>query len=147
MGDYSKDGRESEWNEAALKSKRLDDIQKLINMLRLDPLIRTGNKFNYQYLLLTIGLLYGEGRSKYSDNEKIEVDNIKQVCIDTLKYHPPHTLKINSSLNKNIKISYLINQEYFEKFMDLLDFYENKVKDYNDAHGLTTKNKRKGGMF
>ena len=147
MVDYVRDGRESEWNEAAFKSKRLHEIQELINHLRMDPLRMDRGKFYYLILLSVITILYKEGRSKYSAKEKEEVDKIEDNCNKFLIANPPHIQKITSTFNKRGEVRYLLNNENYFKFMSLLDYYENKVKDYNDAHGLTTKNKRKGGMF
>jgi len=144
---YSSEGRESEWNEATFKSKRLHDIQELINSLRMNPLGISNGKFAYLMLLSTISILYKEGRSKYSEKERIEVDGIESDCNKILVINPPHEQKLIASFNKSGGVKYLINNKNYNQFMDLLTYFENKVKDYNDAHGLTTKNKRKGAMF
>jgi len=147
MTDYARDGRESEWNEASYKAKRLHDIQELINYLRMDPLNMSNGKFFYLILLSVITILYKEGRSKYSEKEKVEVDKIEDDCNKLIIVSPPHKQRISCSFNRRGEVRYLINQENYNKFMALLDYYENKVKDYNDLHGLTTKNKSATGLF
>lgn len=147
MVDYVRDGRESEWNEAAFKSKRLHDVQTLINTLRMDPLNIERGKFYYSILLTAISILYREGRSKYSAKEKEEVDNIEDTCNKYLLINPPHKQVIVGSINNKSKIKYIINMENYKTYLTLLDYFENKVKDYHDLHGLTTKNKSATGLF
>ena len=143
---YDFGGKESEWNEATFKSKRLHDIQELINYLRMNPLGFTDGKRNYVLLKSTIEALYGEGRSKYESSEKKELDALKIQIDKALKYMPPH-IRLKSNSFKGIKISYSFNEKNYEMLMNLLYDFEMKVKDYNDDHGLTTKNKGSSGLF
>ena len=144
---YSKDGIDSEWNEAALKYKRLDEQQENINLLKLDLLGKIGNEFKYAILLRVIENLYKEGRSKYSADEKEEVDKILENCNLCLKLFPPHKQVVNHSVNKSAQLVDVINPQNYKMYLSLITYFEDLVKDYNDQHGLTTKNRRKGGMF
>ena len=139
-------GKESEWNEASLKSRRLDEVQSLINFYRMNPLGVSDGKFHYESLLSCISILYGEGRSKYGETEKKEVDNLKGIAEDCLKLMPPHLPVQNSSITGN-KMAFVLDHKNYEKFIDILYRFEMKVKDYNDKHGLTTKNKGPSGLF
>ena len=139
-------GMESEWNEASLKSRRLDEIQSLMNFLKMNLLGMTEGTHNYIQLLRSIDLLYGEGRSKYSDKEKESVDKLRDLAGNYLKFMPPHTPIQNSSLAET-RMTYLFNQKNYEKLMDILYHFEMRVKDLNDQHGLTTKNKGTAGLF
>ena len=139
-------GKESEWNEAMLKARRLNDIQERLNIWKVSPLGITDGKFNYVFLLKDIENLYGEGRSKYSDKEKKEIDALRVFCNKTLRLMPPHTSCKKDSLTKNSVIQ-IFNEKNFEMLSDLLYAFEMKVKDYNDDHGLTTRNKGTTGLF
>ena len=103
----------------------------------MDPLEKTEGKWNYVLIKLNIETLYGEGRSKYKQKEKVEMDGLKDFIHKTLKLMPPH-------LNNNPK---QFNQKNYDMFMNLLYDFEMKIKDYNDDHGLTTKNKGTQGLF
>lgn len=143
---YNPDGKESEWNEATLKSKRLNNIQERMNLWKINPLGLTGGKFNYCFLLKDIENLYGEGRSKYSKKEKEELDALKIFCNKTLKFMPPHlTCKSHKLGNQNS--THLFEEKNYDMLMSLLYEFEMKVRDYNDDHGLTTKNKGAVGLF
>ena len=64
-----KDGRESEWNEANLKSERLHEAQRLINYFKMNLLGVTDGKYNYLWYAKNVEILMGEGRSKYNETE------------------------------------------------------------------------------
>jgi len=133
-------GKESEWNEASFKSKRLHEIQEAINLYKSDPLGFTDGKFNYFHWSKWIEALYGEGRSKYKKSEKEELDKLKKDVDKTLRLMPPHIKSKKHGLT-NKKSSYLFNEKNYDMLMNLLYEFEMKVRDYNDEHGLTTKNK------
>ena len=139
-------GKVSEWNEATLKIVRLHEIQATINLLKVDPMARADGKFHYELLLRMIDNLYGEGFSKYTPNEKKEVDKIQKLAKKLIRELPPHQLIISES-HSAPKRKYKINQENLDMLMDVLDMFERKVKELNDDHGLTTKNKGHGGLF
>jgi|TARA_R100001530_G_scaffold34477_3_gene26926 hypothetical protein len=143
---YDVSGKESEWNEANFKSKRLHDIQELINYLRMNPLGMTEGKWNYELILKNIETLYGEGRSKYKSTEKKELDDLKDFINKTLKLMPPFIIVKKQNLTDK-KPSVTFNEKNFEILMNLLYDFEMRVKDYNDDHGLTTKNKGTSGLF
>ena len=138
--------KESEWNEAIFKCKRLHEIQNLINFYKSNPLGMTEGKFNYENQLRAIELLYGEGRSKYSNKEKVEMDALRVLCNKCLRFMPPHISYQQDSM-KGSKATYTFNETNYERLSALLYDFEMKVRDYNDDHGLTTKNKSEGGMF
>jgi len=144
--DYNVNGKESEWNEAMLKARRLDEIQQRINFWKINPKGVTNKTFNFELLLRDIENLYGEGRSKYSSKEKLELDNLKILINKTIKYMPPIITIKKESISGNSS-SQVINTKNYEMFLDLLYHFEMKVKDYNDDHGLTTKNRTTEGLF
>ena len=146
MVDYNFKGRESEWNEATFKSKRLHDIQELINFFKMNPLGFIENRFNYELWLKNVEALYGEGQSKYSEKEKKECLKIKELLNKMLKFMPPHIPTYTQTIDGQ-KQSHLFNENNYNNFIDHLYEFEMKVKDLNDAHGLTTKNKQYSGLF
>ena len=139
-------GKVSEWNEATLKVIRLHDIQSTINILKMDPLTRNNGKFNYEWLAKAVDSLYGEGYSKYTEKERTKVDRIRKLMLDILKYTPPHKQILIEGHSKQKK-SYVLNNNSFERLMEIVEMFERIVKDYNDDHGLTTKNRDTGGLF
>ena len=80
MGDNSK-GEMSEWNEGDYKNLRLHKAQEIINAGSLSPtkqIILFGiMKFGYEFIFDGINILYGEGMSKYSSDEVIEIDKLR----------------------------------------------------------------------
>lgn len=140
-------GKFSEWNEATLKVIRLHEIQSTINMLKMDPLGITNGKFNYVWLANNVDTLYGEGYSKYSKTERKEVDRLRKLTFDCLKFMPPHKVNNQEGMG-NSKKTYVLNKENFDRFMDILELFVRRVKDLNDEHGLTTKNRNETeGLF
>lgn len=140
------EGKESEWNEANLKAKRLNDIQERINFWRVNLKGFTDGTYHYVFLLRDLENLYGEGRSKYSENEKKELDRLRVLIGKTIKLMPPHLpIKTNSMTKK--QTIYLFSEQNYENLISLLYEFEIKIKDYNDDHGLTTRNKTTEGLF
>jgi len=145
MVDYV-NGKESEWNEASFKAKRLNEIQELINYFKMNPMGVTNGRFNYYWLLKSIESLYGEGQSKYKQTEKNDCYDLMEMANKMIKFMSPHIqIKINS-ISGN-KVSFTFNQKNYDALTDILYELEMLVKDYNDAHGLTTKNKGTSGLF
>ena len=139
-------GKESEWNEATLKIIRLHEIQTAINLLKINPLGRSNGEWNYKHILTMIDNLYGEGYSKYSPREREEVDRLKRLCHEALKYLPPHLLEVEETIGKDKKM-YLFNKQNYEMLDGLMEAYISRVRVLNDDHGLTTKNKGTSGLF
>ena len=113
----------------------------------MNPLGITDRKFNYEWLLKAIEALYGEGRSKYSDEEKEEVDKLREISLSYFRFFPPHISFINNTTFSRGSETFKFNQKNLDILMELLYKFETMVKDYNDEHGLTTKNKGTSGLF
>lgn len=144
--DSPGEGRVSEWNEATLKVVRLHEIQGTINLLKMDPLGMTDGKFNYVWLANNVDALYGEGYSKYSRGEREKVDKIRKMVFECLKYFPPHEESVEESLAGEKK-TFNLNKKNFDMLMELIEAFVREVKDANDKHGLTTKNRTTEGLF
>ena len=140
------DGKVSEWNEATLKVIRLHELQGTINLLKMDPLGRTDGKFNYVWLANNADALYGEGYIKYTDKERTEVDKLRDMMYNSLKYFPPHKKNINDSMGSS-SITFVIDNDNYEMLLNIIEHFLRIIKKCNDDHGLTTKNRETGGLF
>jgi len=135
------DGHISEWNEAMFKMKRLHELQTEINRCNMMPLSKhslTG-EWNYVILFRSICGLYSEGNSKYKRLELEEVNKIKNMISKALKHCPPHITRNKAGYGANQTQS-VFSEENWEMLVKLLEEFEFKVRLYNDAHGLSTKN-------
>lgn len=139
-------GKISEWNEATLKIIRLHELQRDINMFKIDPLKRTKDKFNYEWWFQCCVALRGEGYSKYSKKEKETVDKLQIVIEFYIKKFPSHQIVQQSDIGGS-KSRYSIDQENFSNLKKLISKYEDTIKQYNDDHGLTTSNRESSGYF
>jgi len=144
MEEFGDNGRISQWNEGLFKSSRLDMIQVNINYLKANPLKLSDGEFNYVVWFRQIELLCDEGYSKYSTKEREEVDVLRNLIIEVLENLPPTTFVKNDSMGGST-VSYIIDKERFRLLRQLILKFELRVKDLNDAHGLTTQNKEEDG--
>lgn len=135
-------GSISEWNEGNFKTLRLHESQELINMGKMNPFeySEDGTKWNYVIWKSGIDILYGEGQSKYGEPEIKEIDCIKTLSENLIELFPPFKILRESKYfgNENKFIPIKKNQSKIKKYLEL---YEKQVKIYNDAHGLSTRNK------
>ena len=88
--DIRKDGNVSMWNEGNFKNLRLHEAQEIINSAKLNPLKKVGNNYGYQIWYPGIQVLYGEGDSKYKQEELDLINKIKEQIDVLLLYYPPH---------------------------------------------------------
>ena len=140
------EGRTSEWNEANLKMKRLHDIQERLNYFKCNPKGILEDRFHYEHILMQLINLYDEGISKYKKSERAICDKFKELLFLSLKECPPF-IPINDETMAGKKNGFHFIDSNFNRFMDMLSQFERTVKDYNDAHGLSTKNKESSGLF
>ena len=133
-------GKVSEWNEGNLKSLRLHEAQELINTSKMNYLKSLGDgRYSYDSIISAINILYGEGSAKYSEEERNEVDKIKELVELRREALPPHTIINNFNMGNRINKS-ILNLDNWKSLKVLIELYENKVKCYNDIHGLSTRN-------
>lgn len=139
-------GNTSDWNEANLKMKRLHDAQERINYYKRNPKAMADGKFYYEWWLKDVDVLLGEGKAKYSPDETKKADKIKYIVTEYLRLFPPHSNYTIGTMSGSKKCFKFDDNKYV-KLIGLIETYEDLVKDYNDKHGLSTKNKGTGGMF
>lgn len=139
--DYN-EGSISEWNEGNFKNLRLHEAQEIINLGKVNPFSLSEDETTWNYLLWKAGIdiLYGEGESKYSGEEKEEIDKIRDLIDSLIYFKPPFKTIITKNYDGGKK-NYLIINENQERIKKFLRLYERQVKYYNDKHGLSTRNK------
>ena len=140
--DSESNGVISKWNEGNFKNLRLHEAQEMINSGKVNPFAYSteSNAWNYQVWGAGIDILYGEGCSKYSDEEVEEVDKVKKFCETVIELKPPF-MKITEHHIDSRQVRFTPIKENQKKIKDLLEMYEKIVKRYNDDHGLSTGNK------
>ena len=135
-------GSISEWNEGNLKNLRLHEAQEWINAGKISPFDMTDDKtkFNFEIWKGGIDILFGEGSSKYSDDEIKEVQKLKQIIELLIELKPAVRKETEYIVNrkKDKFVPLKSNQENIRKF---LESYELKVRSLNNTHGLDTRNK------
>ena len=138
--DIKDEGMISQWNEGNLKSLRLHEAQELINNSKIDPLKKNvGDKWNYEIWIFGITILYGEGQSKYSNDEIKDIEEIKELIYLRLAFNP--ITKTTSSADMfNSSRKTFVNYKNWENLRKLIELYEQKVRLFNDKHGLSTRN-------
>lgn len=139
-------GRISEWNEGNFKSMRLHLIQSAINYYKTNKYKKEGGKFNLEHLFIQVDLLYKEGKSKYNSAEIERCERVKRICKGLLEHFPLEIQSQSVSFGSGNNIT-TINKKHFDMINDMIEDFEDVVKDYNDKHGLTTKNQGYSGMF
>lgn len=138
-GDF---GKVSEWNEGNWKNLRLHEAQETINHGKTDPFIYSQEYRRWNYVLWKGGIdvLFGEGMSKYSEEEIERVLRMKKIIETFLELKTPFK-KIYSYGIGGRKEKYVPVKEDQSKIKEYLEKYEQIVKKYNDEHGLSTRNR------
>ncbi|MEI7781890.1 MAG: hypothetical protein WCJ18_08200, partial [Planctomycetota bacterium] len=110
-------GHISEWNEGSTRIERIHIALTNINMYKTNPTLKFNGRFNYENWFLEIGVLYGEGTSKYSSDEIKEVDRLKSIIGNIIKYNSPIKSVTLSSFGNNTTWSawiYCLSDELLE---------------------------------
>lgn len=138
--NFEPDSKQSEFNAAALKMKRLDKMIDENNEIRhhLDAFNLEKNDWNFNIFWNNCVGLYGEVESKLSTKEKDEtrVVYLKDAISLYLKRNPLVVLKRNKSSKKTKPA---VSQSSLEVIMPYLEEFELVVKRLIDAHGMDTK--------
>jgi len=137
---YSQVGQVSEWNEGNFKNLRLHEAQEMINIHKINPLKPIGfNRYHYHLWISAVNVLYGEGQSKYSDDEIKEINILKLDLDVSLAIYPPNLLVYYDSISGKKKKSVFSNKNWM-KIREKIENYESRVKYFNELHGLSTRN-------
>lgn len=143
-GEVSK-GEISDWNEGNFKSIRLHQAQTLINMAKSNPFVKQDGKWMYEWWFSGSIIVFGEGVQKYGEKEKEKCILLKkeiETIIDESNSKPIIT-NITSGNRKGTSV----DMERWKELKEKIEEFEWLVKEYNDKHGLSTRNVKSGGLF
>lgn len=123
------DGMSSKYNEAFLKMRRFDDIQKSINLAMINPLAVDMEKqaFNYEMIIRLCGSLLSEVWSKLGKADRIEALKYKKALEIIMKKYPVAEKKFNALTNKFETKLNERNWDIIEKF---IFEYQLTLRDY-----------------
>ena len=144
--DILKDGSVSEWNEGNLKSTRLHEAQTIINYAKMNLLAMSGDSFNYEMWISGIDILYGEGQSKYKEKEIEDVEKVRTIISLLIEYKFPHQV-INEETSSGKRQKIMFDKKNWQVLKVATELFEKIVKQYNDSHGLSTRNQGGQGLF
>lgn len=130
-------GIESAFNDAAMKMRRLHNIQDSLNILRNDPLAinQENGKVNYENMFSLINSLMLEIHSKCSANEKENLEKFKLVIEGMIEHIP--IMKTNPS---NYKKKQIFDDGRWNKLWEALFKYEKYVRELVDLHKFGAPN-------
>jgi hypothetical protein len=104
-----------------------------MNMARLNPLSmhhETGT-YNYEVMLHAQDGLLAEAWAKMNAKEKMEADRIKDLIHSIIQKKP---IFIQTATGLNFRA------DNYQRFMDLINLYERKNKEFLDTHNLNSPN-------
>lgn len=127
MDDY--EDKKSVFNAGVAQVERIDSIRRAIISSRFNPLglnEETGT-FNYEVIISSCDILLNEAWAKLSPKEKTLGENTRKLIRRFLEINPP-IKKTSSGLR--------INNESYKKLLELLNYYEQIIQIFLDAHNL-----------
>jgi len=133
--------KQSSFNEASLKMKRLHESQVIINQLRTNLLAwnNEANKYNYEVVTSVLISLMSELRGKLKEDEKTIAYKWRELLIDYLELKPIyHT--INKSIFIKDKETLIFNESNWRAFRKLLFLCEDFIKEMIEVHNLGSPN-------
>jgi len=142
----SEEGEKSAFNEGALQMQRIDELQRRLNLLNIDPIgfnIHTG-QHNFHTIFRTINSLYSEASSKLSNDEIQEGDKIRKIISGLIKYKPIFYFTVCDTMGEQRKIQE-INNDNWILLQEMLFAYEITVRHYLEEHDLTSPRQEEEG--
>lgn len=129
------EGKKSYFNAGMAQADRVDMLQRILNDARFNIMMINPiyGRFNYEVMVTSCDGLLKECWGKLSDKEKAEGLRIKNLISSYLNSNPIVIGNGNgeSKVNNN-------NLKVFQKFFEL---YENKMRDFLEAHDMNSPNK------
>jgi len=140
------EGRVSEFNAAALKMRRLDKIQDILNDINSNLLAYNEEYgvYNFQLKFDICNSLYQEVDSKLTDVEKTDTKMLREAIATALEKYPIYETRINKIDNKT-KIKF--NKGVWNVMKNWLFEYESKIRKLIDDHGMDTMYNEDEGLF
>ena len=140
MDDISK---ESVFNEAALKMRRIDDSWQVINILRTNLLDWNGefNKWNYEIVISQLITSLYETFGKMKIEEKKFFDKSKEEIMNLLEFHPTYQKKTIQSLS-GTKTILVFNKDNWKVLRKKINSFENFCREQQEVHGFSGSSRR-----
>ena len=129
--------RQSEWNSASYKMRRLDEIMSKLNMLNQSPLSYDEVTGEEAYLLIfrCCDSLYHEVQASLNDDERKRAEEFRRELEDYIIKNPIRIhLKKNGVTTGNI----ILKKEIWERIRKGLWIYEKMVRDFVLKVGMDT---------
>ena len=127
--DYE-DIKRSKFNAGIAQTERIDMLQRAINAAKFNPLMKnfeTGT-FNFEVMISAADCLSREGWDKFNEPERKELTTYEKIVKSWVRTFFPVTYMKNGDFK--------INQKYLEKFLELYDLWEKRIKIYLGKHEL-----------
>jgi len=134
-GDIFERGDVSKFNPAMHKMNRIHLLCQTINdsKLNLEAWNMEWNDFNFNVYFKSLVILYQEVFSKFNETEREDCEKLRKPIEHFMNKYP-----IKEKLNNGKYTP--IDKERLRIFKKYIEDYEEKVKDYQDLHGLDTPN-------
>jgi hypothetical protein len=141
MSEEDNIGKESTYNEAALKMQRIDMAQKTINMLRTDMLgfDLQINSYNYKIIVNELLSLLQEVRGKLSDDEKRLSILWRDAIILLMERLEVYDKIINTGISGSTNFKRL-NKTNWDKLRKSIFALEDFTRDMLELHGMSSPN-------
>ena len=127
------ENKQSKFNPGVALAERIDNLQKAINASRFNPLARNEEvgRYNYEIMISSLDGLFNEAWGKLKPDEKVLGERIQLLIKEFLKMNPIIVFN-NNQLR--------INKKNYESFLDILNLYERTIKEFLEAHALSSPN-------
>ena len=131
--DYE-DNKQSRFNAGIALTERIDSLQRAINAARFNPLQTNQDTMtlNYEVMVSANEGLLAEAWAKLNKEEQALADKIRLTIRQVLEVYPP------ISQDKNGEAQ--LNPQNYQKFLELINFFEKKNKEFLDTHNLNAPN-------
>ena len=142
MAFTAPEGEVSQWNEAQFFMMRLHELQSesdrcYMNLKAVHPV--TG-LYNWEVWYRSVIRMFSLCAPKYKEDEKEEIKKIREKIDFFWVAKPIMERRVDASYSRtNSKEQ--INEENFIRIRILVELMEERIKYYNEKHGLTTMNK------
>ena len=135
--------KESVFNEAALKMRRIDKSWDYVNMLRTHLLSWNSEfgEWNYQVVISQLFSLCLEVRGKMTDPEKESFNNLRKEIIDLIEEKPIYSQRKENSLGDN-KSFIIFNKDNWKRLREKIFELEDFCRDQQEAHGVSGSSKK-----
>jgi len=133
------EGELSSFNEGALQMRRIDELQRRLNLLNVDSLgfnIFT-QQYNYHTVFKTLNSLFSEASSKLKSTELKEGDRMRKIISEVMLFKPVFYYKVEQSMGK-ARVIKQVNNNNWDLLQEVLFKYELLIRHYLEEHNLTS---------